>query len=180
MSAKGRSFSGRKKKSKNKATSKVTSNFFKNKLAVLISLLTLLVGFLGGTTYLRSSLKENEYPNKAVVKRVIDGDTIELDSKKAFRLNGISCPDKGEKYFQEAKDFTESKVLDKKVSLEYEEKYKKDTYKRLLGYVLINGENLNVELVRSGFCKVVLYEKRAKLIYQDKLLEAEKEAKKIN
>lgn len=73
-------------------------------------------------------------------------------------------------------------VLDKKVNLEYEEKYKKDIYKRLLGYVLINGKNLNVELVKNSLCKVVIYEKRDKLIYQDELLGAENLAKseKIN
>jgi micrococcal nuclease len=166
---------------KKKVTNKVASNFFqnkKNKLAVLFSLLTLLIGFLGGTTYLKYSQKENEYPQKAKVIRVLDGDTIELDNGKPFRLNGVACPDEGEKYFQEAKDFTQDKVLNKKVNLEYEEKYKKDSYQRLLGYVFINDENLNVELVRNGLCKVVLYSKRAKLIYQDELVEAEDFAKR--
>lgn len=49
--------------------------------------------------------------------------------------------------------------------------------KKTLGYVFVNDENLNVELVRNGLCKVVIYEKRAKLIYQDELLETEKEAR---
>lgn len=167
------------KKSNKRLTSKVASNFFANKFFISLSgLLLLIFGFLGGSVYTNYSIKGNEYPEKALIKRVIDGDTIELDSDQPFRLNGISCPDKGERYFQKAKDFTESKVLNKKVSLEYEEKYKKDTYKRLLGYVFINGENLNVELVRSGLCRVVIYEKRAKLIYQNELLEAEIVAKR--
>ena len=146
-------------------------------LIPLGGLLLLIIGFLGGSVYTNYSIKGNEYPANAVVKRVLDGDTIELDTGKTFRLNGITCPEKGEKYFQEAKDFTESKVLDEKVSLEYEEKYKRDAYKRLLGYVFVNGENLNVELVKNGLCKVVIYKKRAKLIYQDELLEAETQAK---
>lgn len=157
---------------------KVLIRFFTNKFLIPLSgLLLLIFGFLGGSVYTNYSIRKNEYPNKAKVKRVIDGDTIKLDSGQSFRLNGIGCPDKGEKYYQEAKDFTEDKVLNKKVSLEYEEKYKKDIYKRLLGYVIIDGENLNVELVRSGLCKVLLYEKRGKLIYQDELLEVEKEVK---
>ena len=146
-------------------------------LIPLGGLLLLIIGFLSGSVYTNYLIKGNEYPANAVVKRVLDGDTIELDTGKTFRLNGITCPEKGEKYFQEAKDFTESKVLDEKVSLEYEEKYKRDAYKRLLGYVFVNGENLNVELVKNGLCKVVIYKKRAKLIYQDELLEAEKESK---
>ena len=146
-------------------------------LIPLGGLLLLIIGFLGGSVYTNYLTKGNEYAANTVVKRVLDGDTIELDTGKTFRLNGITCPEKGEKYFQEAKDFTESKVLDEKVSLEYEEKYKRDAYKRLLGYVFVNGENLNVELVKNGLCKVVIYKKRAKLIYQDELLEAETQAK---
>ena len=65
----------------------------------------------------------------------------------------------------------------KDISKTKKEKYKRGTYKRLLGYVLVDSENLNVELVRNGLCKVVIYKKRAKLIYQDKLLEAQETAK---
>ena len=38
--------------------------------------------------------------------------------------------------------------------------------------------NLNIELVRQGLCEVVIYEKRAKLIYQDELLQAQEQTKK--
>ena len=37
--------------------------------------------------------------------------------------------------------------------------------------------NLNLELVRNGLARVVLYEKRAKIKYQDELLSAEEEAR---
>jgi len=43
--------------------------------------------------------------------------------------------------------------------------------------VFIDGVNLNIELVRNGLARVVLYEKRAKIKYQDELLSAEKEAR---
>jgi len=90
MSAKSRSFSGRKNKSKKRVTSKVASNFFANKFLIPLSgLLLLIFGFLGGSIYTNYSIKGNEFPEKALIKRVIDGDTIELDSKKAFRLNGM-------------------------------------------------------------------------------------------
>ena len=54
---------------------------------------------------------------------------------------------------------------------------KQDKFGRLLGYVIVDGVNLNIELVRIGLAKVVLYEKRAKIKYQDELLTAENEAK---
>ena len=50
-------------------------------------------------------------------------------------------------------------------------------YVTYTGYVFIDGVNLNIELVRNGLARVVLYEKRAKIKYQDELLETEKIAK---
>ncbi|MBI4226194.1 thermonuclease family protein [Candidatus Roizmanbacteria bacterium] len=52
-----------------------------------------------------------------------------------------------------------------------------DKFGRLLGYVFVDEVNLNIELVRNGLAKVVLYEKRAKIKYQDELLMVEKEAR---
>ena len=43
--------------------------------------------------------------------------------------------------------------------------------------MFVNNIHLNEELVKAGLCEVVIYQKRAKLIYQDELLEAEKQAK---
>jgi len=52
-------------------------------------------------------------------------------------------------------------------------------YVTYTGYVFIDGVNLNIELVRNGLARVVLYEKRAKIKYQDELLVAEKIAKEM-
>lgn len=73
--------------------------------------------------------------------------------------------------------FTKNLVLNKEINFEQEENYKEDKFGRTLGYVFIDGVNLNIELVRNGLARVVLYEKRAKIKYQDELLSAEKEAK---
>ena len=99
-----------------------------------------------------------------------------LDGKK-FWLYGVNAPEVKEPYFEEAKAFTENLVLGKEISFEQEENYKVDKFGRELGYVFVNGVNLNIELVKNGLAKVVLYEKRAKLKYQDELLSAEKEAR---
>ena len=68
-------------------------------------------------------------------------------------------------------------VLNKEIIFEQEEKYKEDKFGRILGYVFVNGVNFNLELVRNGLARVVLYEKRAKIKYQDELLSAEEEAR---
>jgi len=67
--------------------------------------------------------------------------------------------------------------LEKEISYEQEANYKVDKFGRELGYVFVGGVNLNIELVKNGLARVVLYEKRAKIKYQDELLFAEKEAR---
>ena len=104
----------------------------------------------------------------------------ELSDGKKFRLYGVNAPEVKELYFEEAKAFTENLVLGKEISFEQEENYKVDKFGRELGYVFIDGVNLNVELVRNGLAKVVLYEKRAKIKYQDELLSAEKSAQELS
>jgi len=68
------------------------------------------------------------------------------------RLYGIDCPELSQNYGQKAKQFTESLVLSKKVTVE-----KKDTdiYGRVVGLVyLSDGTLLNEELVRNGYAWV--------------------------
>ncbi len=111
------------------------------------------------------------------VVEVSDGDTLKLNNEKTFRLYGVNAPEIKELYFEEAKLFTQNLVLNKEISIEQEENYKEDKFGRMLGYVFIEGKNLNLELVKNGLAKVILYEKRAKIKYQDELLSAEKEAR---
>jgi hypothetical protein len=84
-----------------------------------------------------------------IVDRVIDGDTVKIGNE-SVRLLGINCPEKGEKYYSEAKEFLEEKVLNKTVEIRFgNEKY--DFYKRKLGYIFLEGKNINLEIVEKGF-----------------------------
>ncbi|MDP1721806.1 MAG: thermonuclease family protein [Candidatus Gottesmanbacteria bacterium] len=49
---------------------------------------------------------------------------------------------------------------------------------RVLGYAIVGGKNVSVELARQGLVKVTIYQDRRKLKYQDELLKAQEEAKK--
>lgn len=116
-------------------------------------------------------------PQKITVTEVSDGDTLKLSTGQTLRLYGINAPEVKEPFFEEAKVFTQNFALNKEVTFEQEENYQEDKFGRTLGYIFIDGKNLNLELVKAGLAKVVLYEKRAKIKYQDELLSAEKEAR---
>ena len=153
-------------------------------LAPLLAVILALLGFLGGAQYQKSVIpstsSEISYPTTAIVSRVVDGDTFELDTSQSVRLYGISCPDYGDPFFGEATDFTQNLIEGQTVTLEYEFGYESDKFDRLLVYAIVDGQNLNVELVRNGLAEVVIYEKRRKLIYEDELLEAQAYAKENN
>ena len=63
----------------------------------------------------------------ARVKFVYDGDTILIDGNQKVRLLGIDAPEKGEKCYQEAKEYLLNLVLGKEVVLKREEN-DKDKY----------------------------------------------------
>ena len=160
----------------------------KNKIiSYFLVLLLVLLSFFGGSYYEKQKIKSSSYPatisipsiqNLSVVE-VSDGDTLKLSDGKTFRLYGVNAPEVKEPFFEEAKAFTENLVLGKEISFEQEANYKVDKFGRTLGYVFVGGVNLNIELVRNGLARVVLYEKRAKIKYQDELLSAEESAKEM-
>ncbi len=161
----------------------------KNKRVLIpLALLLTISSFLAGTKY-EKQIKETienqpvisnnqvlEFPNEAKVKRVIDGDTLELEKGQIVRLVGVNAPNNEEPFEEEATDFSKKLIEGKKVKVEYDA-YKSDRFSRILAYVIIDNKNLSIELVKKGLAKVVIYEKRKPLIYQQQLLDAEKEAK---
>ena len=158
----------------------------KKKLLLGISVLILMIGsFFGGSYFERQKIKsQSSLPSdisvnvsSVSVTEVSDGDTLKLSDGKTFRLYGVNAPEVKEPFFEEAKAFTQNLVLGKEIGFEQEENYKVDKFGRELGYVFIDGVNLNIELVRNGLARVVLYEKRAKIKYQDELVAAESEAR---
>jgi len=144
----------------------------------LIAVTTLIIGFFGGTTYTNYQETQTEkLPSELIVTRIIDGDNVELSTGKSVRLYGVNCPEKNQLFSKEATDLTTKLALNQEIRIEYQPNYKKDRWDRILGYVFVGDTHLNEELVKSGFCEVVIYEKRAKLIYQDELLQAQELAK---
>ena len=144
----------------------------------LIGVITLVIGFFGGTTYQSYLETQSEkLPSNPTVTRIIDGDNVELNTGESVRLYGVNCPEKNKPLSEESIDLTTKLALNQEIRIEHQPNYNKDRWGRILGYVFIGDTHLNEELVKSGLCEVVIYEKRAKLIYQDELLQAQNQAK---
>ena len=97
-----------------------------------------------------------------VVERVVDGDTLLLQSGERVRLIGVDTPEikhpkKPVEYFgKEASAFTRRVVEEKRVRLEFDQanaaRGHKDRYGRTLAYVFLeNGTLLNAEIIKQGY-----------------------------
>jgi phosphatidylserine/phosphatidylglycerophosphate/cardiolipin synthase-like enzyme len=90
-----------------------------------------------------------------LVKRVIDGDTVELSTGEKVRLIGVDTPEtkdlpKPVQYFgKEVTAFTRQLVEGKPVHLEYDQP-RQDKYARTLAYVYLeDGTLVNVKIIRQ-------------------------------
>jgi endonuclease YncB( thermonuclease family) len=100
--------------------------------------------FLDG--FVTKSFDNSEYGK---VERVVDGDTVIINGSSC-RLLGINTPERGEKYYSEAKSFTTNLALNKTFKIVYG-KDKTDLYGRKLIYLFDGEENLNKRIVEEGF-----------------------------
>jgi micrococcal nuclease len=111
----------------------------------------------------------NASPNSATVKRVVDGDTIEIaigGKTERVRLIGVDTPEtkhptKGvECYGPEASAYTEQ-LLPKGTALRVERDIEaRDKYGRLLLYVYTADSNVfvNLDLVMNGYARPMVFE----------------------
>jgi len=120
--------------------------------------------------------------NLFLVKRVIDGDTIQLANGEKVRYIGINTPEihhprKPVEYFgKEAMEFNKKLVKGKKVRLSFDVQ-ERDKYGRLLAYVYLeDGTFVNAELVKQGYAQVATYPPNVK--YQKRFLKLQEEARK--
>lgn len=129
-----------------------------------------------------------------LIKRVIDGDTVQLESGERLRLIGIDTPEmhESDKLYRDAQrtqqdirtikelgrrayEFTRSLVEGKWVSLEFDvEKY--DKYNRLLAYVYLkDGTFINAKIIQEGYASLMTIPPNVK--YADLFLRLYQEAR---
>lgn len=122
---------------------------------------------------------------RALVTKVVDGDTIELQNGKTVRLIGIDTPETVDPrrpvgcFGKEASNETKSLLSGKEVILQ-KDVSDNDKYGRLLRYIFLpldNGQTLFVNdyLVRAGFAKVYTYPPDVK--FNEQFRQAETEAR---
>ncbi|MDD5083972.1 MAG: thermonuclease family protein [Candidatus Moranbacteria bacterium] len=115
------------------------------------------------------------------VKRVVDGDTIELEDGRKVRYIGVNTPESvkvnspAECFGKEASAKNKELVEGKSVRLE-KDVSEADRYGRLLRFVYLeDGTFVNDELVRAGYARVSTFPPDVKLAEQFK--QAEREAR---
>lgn len=89
---------------------------------------------------------------EGLVVAVQDGDTLTvLDASKTqhrVRLAGIDAPEKGQPFGHRSKEGLSGMAYQRQVSVEW---HKHDRYGRVIGKVLVNGHDVNLAQVATGF-----------------------------
>lgn len=109
------------------------------------------------------------------VTRIIDGDTIEIETGERVRLICMDTPERGEAGYIEASNYLQSLILGKEVRME-KDISETDKYGRLVRYIYSDGLFVNEKMVLEGFAKAYPYNPDITLCPQ--IIEAEEEAKK--
>lgn len=112
--------------------------------------------------------------------KVLDGDTIELESVGRVRLIGVNCPEPGERtngvqgFAAEATEYTRSLVEGERVRLEYDRE-RRDKFQRTLAYVYLEDSSfVNALIVKMGYGSAYT---RFPFRYSDRFRRLEQEAR---
>ncbi len=123
----------------------------------------LLYGKITGSTIVREL---------RVVTKVIDGDTIVVNGGRSVRLLDMDTAETGEDCYSEAKQRLEELILNQEVYLEAGRE-NSDRYGRLLRYVFLDEQNVNLVLVEEGLAIAMIYDQGR---YSQDIIEAEANA----
>jgi endonuclease YncB( thermonuclease family) len=84
------------------------------------------------------------------VIKVADGDTINVledNTQHRIRLQGIDAPERKQPYGNASRIHLASLVAGKTVTVEWD---KQDRYGRIVGFVIVNGQDMNLEQLKAG------------------------------
>jgi micrococcal nuclease len=109
-----------------------------------------------------------------IVTHVVDGDTVVVNDGTRIRYIGINSPEKGQKYYSQAKELNRQLVVGKTIYLEYDES-QFDSFGRTLAYVFTKEGFVNELIVKNGLAMEFYRSPNGK--YRKILKRAEQEAK---
>ncbi|UCC61820.1 MAG: thermonuclease family protein [Anaerolineae bacterium] len=138
-----------------------------------VALLTLALALVGCDLF-QAGGETGESEERVRVSQVVDGDTVELANGRKVRYLGVNTPERGQPFYEEAKQFNAELVADKTVRLELDVDTI-DQYGRTLAHVFVGDRHVNLELVRQGYANVYTVPPNVK--YSEELLAAEREAR---
>jgi micrococcal nuclease len=149
-------------------------------IITLLRIISLLIAFL-------IISPELTFAGQYEVVRVVDGDTIVIKYNGKYEKVRLLCVNTPESVHPDEKQnipmgkvaskYTQKKLIGKYVNLEFEIKKLRGNYGRLLAYVFVDGQNLNLDLVRQGLSPYYTkYGKSEK--YDAEFRAAEKQARK--
>jgi len=133
------------------------NTLLKSKTPKLFIAISLVLGIALGLVIGYGVWHQSDILEKALVVRVIDGDTIELQGGRRVRYLGIDTPELGEYYAAEATARNRELVDGKIVELQ-SGKRDEDEYGRLLRYVYVDGIFVNAELVAQGYATAYIFD----------------------
>jgi endonuclease YncB( thermonuclease family) len=91
------------------------------------------------------------------VSKVVDGDTVDVDSEIRIRLSLVNTPEQGEQGYQEAKDFVKSNCrVGTKVLVDEDDGQKAGSYGRMISLVYCGDDSLllNQMLIEKGYAQI--------------------------
>lgn len=164
---------------------KLTAKYLeKKKIPKILIAGLILASVLGWTGWKNLGKIKNYYqirqifPVKTTATEVLDGDTFIIKNGMTTRLLGVDAPSRAEEKYQEAKDYLSFLILNRSLTFEYDQ-YQDDKFGRILAYVWVNcfgeiqiycrGDKalVNEVMLKKGFAKKIIYEKRKKLKYDE-------------
>lgn len=115
-------------------------------------------GSIAATVVCKLPLEIEMYEYVGQVLNVVDGDTVDVmvdlgfkvTTAQRLRLAGVDTPERNQAGFTEAKDFTQSMIGGKLVTIKT---HKVSKFGYYLADIVIDGKNVSQELIAAGFGK---------------------------
>jgi endonuclease YncB( thermonuclease family) len=134
-------------------------------IVIIILVAIIVFGFAAVFDFSKGVIR-NVYPTTLEIKdtsgtfimskvvKIIDGDTIDLESGERIRLALVNTPERYEHGYQAAKEWTEYRCLGKDALIDLDDNQQK-TYGSLVGMVYCDEHNVNWELVSLDLAVVM-------------------------